>query len=85
VFIVCCIRTVHLDYLVRLCRAVQAISLRWLNSGCYPTVYSIISYYDTIGEVWVNPGTDKEELANGLLVMKGLAREGVFEPSGGLG
>lgn len=27
-----------------------------------------------VGEVWVNPGTNKEELANGLLVLKGLAR-----------
>lgn len=27
-----------------------------------------------VGEVWVNPGTNKEELANGLLVFKGFAR-----------
>lgn len=27
-----------------------------------------------VGEVWVNAGTDKEEITNGLLVLKGLAR-----------
>ena len=27
-----------------------------------------------VGEVWVNPGTADEEIANGLLVLKGLAR-----------
>lgn len=31
-------------------------------------------YNRTVAEVWVNPGADNEELANGLLVMKGLAR-----------
>lgn len=38
------------------------------------TVVETDRYNRHVSEVWVNPGTDKEELVNGLLVLKGLAR-----------
>jgi micrococcal nuclease len=44
------------------------------NNKVLITVVDKDQYNRTVGEVWVNPGTDKEELASGLLVLKGLAR-----------